>query len=292
MRHHILRRHGVSIKSTIGKNLIVMTKSQPFVTATFPEGITPQESATHQESATLQEGATHQGATVQEGATHQESATLQGATLQEGETHQESANLQGATLQERATVQSEIIGQEEKLASGSRVDKICYPNLTPSHSFLEKQIQYPSFESYSPENSPPALEATMFYTPEMSVENLLHLLQEAESTIPSQTEILTNFLNWMESMDGGCNVNDISKKAKMQEIKLDDMKDPDKVCKYFTSKQMRKEITAGSTDVYLSFYSSFMLYLHQNFKSICPVESYNNVEQRIHRYVNLLTTRS
>ena len=262
-----------------------MTKSQPFVTATFPEGITPQESATHQESATLQEGATHQGATVQEGATHQESATLQGATLQ------------GATLQEGATVQSEIIGQEEKLASGSRVDKICYPNLTPSPSFLEKQIQYPSFESYSPENSPPALEATMFYTPEMSVENLPHLLQEAESTIPSQTEI-TNFQNWMESMDGGCNVNDISKKAKMvngdmlQEIKLDDMKDPDKVCKYFTSKQMRKEITAGSTDVYLRFYSSFMLYLHQNFKSICPVESYNNVEQRIHRYVNLLTTRS
>ena len=99
-------------------------------------------------------------------------------------------------------------------------------------------------------------------------------------------------------MDGGGNVNDISKKAKMvignmlQEIKLDDMKDPDKVCKYFTPKQMRKEITAGSTDVYLRFYSSFMLYLHQNYKSICPVESYNNVEQRIHRYVNLLTTRS
>ena len=93
-------------------------------------------------------------------------------------------------------------------------------------------------------------------------------------------------------MDGGCHVKDISKKAKMiignmlQELKLHEMKEPDKVCKYFTSKQIKKEITAGSTDVYLRFYASFMLYLHQNFKSTFPLESYNNIEQRIHRYVN------
>ena len=95
LRHHILRQHGISIKSTIGKNLIVMTKGQPFLaTLSSQEGLSVevQEGATHQEGETLQESAT-----FQESATVQEVATLQG----------------GATLQEGATVQGKIIGQED-----------------------------------------------------------------------------------------------------------------------------------------------------------------------------------
>ena len=30
--------------------------------------------------------------------------------------------------------------------------------------------------------------------------------------------------------------------------------EPDKVCKYFTSKQMKKELTASSTDVYIRYF--------------------------------------
>ena len=74
-------------------------------------------------------------------------------------------------------------------------------------------------------------------------------------------------------MYGGCNTKYISYKAKkpignMSEvIKLHDMKKPEIVCKYFTSRQMKRELTESSTDVYLRFYSSFMLYLHQSFKT-------------------------
>ena len=191
LRHHILRGHGISIKSTMGKNLIVKTKSQPFLTVSIQEG----------HSVEVQEGAT-----VPESATLIESAIL----------------IESGTLQEGETLQDEIIEQDQEVESGSRIAKICYTNITPSSS---------------------------------------DLFQEADSSILSQTEILRNFQNWMESMDGGCHVKDICKKAKMiignmlQELNLHGMKDPDKVCKYFTSKQMKKEITAGTTDVYLRFYA-------------------------------------
>ena len=64
-------------------------------------------------------------------------------------------------------------------------------------------------------------------------------------------------------MDGGCHVRDINNKAKMvignmlQVIELCEMKDPDKVCNYVTSKQMKGELTASSTGAYLRYYSSF-----------------------------------
>ena len=72
----------------------------------------------------------------------------------------------------------------------------------------------------------------------------------------------------------------------LQELILHEMKEPDNVCKCFTSKQMKKEITAGSRDVYLRFYASFIRYLHQNLRSTFPLESYNYIGQRIHSYVN------
>ena len=127
MRHHILRRHGISIKSTIGKNLIVKTKSKPFLTVSIQEGhsVEVQEGATVPESATLQEGATLiESGTLQEGATLQEGETLlESVTLIERETIQESVNLQeGGTIQESVTLQeSEILqnaifGQEDMIS--------------------------------------------------------------------------------------------------------------------------------------------------------------------------------
>ena len=109
LRHHILRGHGISIKSTMGKNLIVKTKSQLFLTVSIQEG----------HSVEVQEGATvPESATLQEGATPIESETvLESATLIERETIQDSVTLQeGATIQESETPQNEIIGQEDMIS--------------------------------------------------------------------------------------------------------------------------------------------------------------------------------
>ena len=92
-------------------------------------------------------------------------------------------------------------------------------------------------------------------------------------------------------MDGGCQTEDTCYRAKMiidkiiDAVELPNIMNADMICKYFTTRQMQHELTGSSTDVYLRFYSSFTLFLHQHFETLFPLDTYSAIEQRIQRYV-------
>ena len=161
-------------------------------------------------------------------------------------------------------------------------DVIKYPNLSTTSSIAYEsydndhshgKITYPEISPESAENASLS-DTNLFVTPEV---------------LPSRYVIVEDFSKWMSSMDGGCHPLDICQKAKLvvnkilESISLEQCMEPDKVCKYFTSKQMKKELTASSTDVYIRYFSSFLSYIHLTYRETFPFSVYINIEQRIQR---------
>ena len=60
---------------------------------------------------------------------------------------------------------------------------------------------------------------------------------------------------------------------------------PNPLCKYLTKKQLKKELSAESINVYLRHVSTFMLYLYQQHTLIFPYEKYIEMHTRIESYV-------
>ena len=104
--------------------------------------------------------------------------------------------------------------------------------------------------------------------------------------------VIQDFEKWMGSMDGGSHTPDICMKARfvvknlLDVISIEDIMDLEKVCKYFTDKQMKKELSVGSTSVYIRYFSNFALHMRQKYNVQYSLEAYSNVMQRIERYVS------
>ena len=123
-------------------------------------------------------------------------------------------------------------------------DTIRYPNLSRTSITFEAcdhdQLHDKSTLITYPEISPDASEnasfsnKSHFFTPEV---------------LPPRDIIVEEFRIWMYSMDGGGgHPSDISQKAKwvvkkiLESISLEECMEPDWVCRYFTSKQMKREL--------------------------------------------------
>ena len=134
-----------------------------------------------------------------------------------------------------------------------------------------------------------------YFTPEV-VEDENLLPQDSYTQLPTKGLLLEHFQSWMRSMDGGCQTIEISNKAKvvvnniLDVVCINEIMHPEKISSYFTSKQMKKELTASNTNVYLRYYSAFSLFLHQNYGTIFPLKIYSNIQNRIQRYVQLIIT--
>ena len=76
---------------------------------------------------------------------------------------------------------------------------------------------------------------------------------------------------------GGGHPSDISQKAKwgvkkvLESISLEECMEPDHVCRNFTFKQIKRELTASGNNVYLRYFSSFLAYMHQTYKRGFPL---------------------
>ena len=92
-------------------------------------------------------------------------------------------------------------------------------------------------------------------------------------------------------MDGGPHPEEICYKAKLiiqsllQNLSYSKITDPIKVCNYFTERENGCELTTGTINIYLRYFSSFILFLHQSYSQIMPFEKYRELEQRIKRFV-------
>ena len=205
------------------------------------------------------------------------------------------ATVDGTKQQSRIQKKAEPLVQERetKVANNDNdmdlhetppYDTIRYPNLSTTsiafeacdHDQLHDKstlITYPEIPPDASENAS-CSNKSHFFTPEV---------------LPPRDIIVEEFRIWMSSMDGGGHPSDISQKAKwvvkkiLESISLEECMEPDQVCRYFTSKQMKRELTASSTNVYLRYFSSFLAYMHQTYKERFPFSVHNNIEQRIHR---------
>ena len=106
------------------------------------------------------------------------------------------------------------------------------------------------------------------------------------STLPTETIVLENFEKWLLSMDGGCQAPGIAYRSKLivknaiQSIGLEFMMQPKTVCQYFTD---NNNITAATTNVYLRYLSSFLLYMHEEYPKVFTSEDHQLMRNRISR---------
>ena len=120
--------------------------------------------------------------------------------------------------------------------------------------------------------------------------NPTHSINETND-LPTQVELVDNFAFWMSSMDGGSHPEEICYKAKLiiqtllQNLSCSEITDPMKVCKYFTERESAYKLAAGTINIYLRYFSSFILFLHQSYSQIMPFDKYQELEQRIKRFV-------
>ena len=195
------------------------------------------------------------------------------------------------------------ISENDRFSNDINVKKISYPDIADEDSIIYPEPPTTSDKlKGSDENQLPAktdfpnqngneLEASVYFTPELSFTPPSYPKYSTSiyESLPNKPEILDQFQLWMESMDGGCHPSEISKKANyviakiLDSINVNQLMDPETVCSYFTTKQLRKELTASSTNIYLRYFSAFMLFLHQNYKHTFNLEIYSNIEKRIER---------
>ena len=218
------------------------------------------------------------------------------------ETKGNPVEIEIATATATAATAATITTPEEPLSTNttdqadSGIRKIRYPDMTlsPSDHLANLEIESSpnissadtTYCSFAPEEHTSDTEE--FFSPEPTTPVLLKL---PGGSYPPRMQILDEFTLWMASMDGGCQTDDTCYRAKMivdriiEAVDLPNIMNADMICKYFTSRQMKHELTASSTDVYLRFYSSFTLFLHQRYKTLFPLDIYRDIEQRIQKYV-------
>ena len=116
--------------------------------------------------------------------------------------------------------------------------------------------------------------------------------------LPTASVLLERFNNWLTTMDGGSYDKESSNKAKcivanvIDSITIPNLLHANSLCKYFTEKQVRRELSASSTSIYLRHVSSFMLYLYQEYPETVSYGKYKEIETRIGRYVYIVIDKS
>ena len=157
-----------------------------------------------------------------------------------------------------------------------------YPNVTISG-------ESPSQSVYSPKipitdiTRVESAEEIQYFPPE----RISCFVVPSSSILPPKPEMLTNFENWMASMDGGCHTDEICMKAKLvvknilDVVETNEIMDSDIICKYFTDKQLRKELTASSTSVCIGYYSNYLLYMRERYSTLYSLDKYSSIARRI-----------
>ena len=165
-------------------------------------------------------------------------------------------------------------------------NKMTRPNITMSNDSSGQSVHFPQL----PISSSTIIESAdenHYHTPG----GMVSFIIPSSSTIPAKSEILHNFENWMASMDGGCHTNEICMKAKLvvenilDMVEITEIMNPDLICKHFTDEQLRKELTAFITSLYIRYYASFLLYMRERYSTLYSLDAYSNIVQRIERYV-------
>ena len=88
-----------------------------------------------------------------------------------------------------------------------------------------------------------------------------------ENVILQTDSLVEDFKLWLTTMDGGCYNDETSKKAylfvksMLKKLSLAEMLDSTIVCEFFT-KEEAMGVCAASLGVYLRYYSSFLFYFH------------------------------
>ena len=169
------------------------------------------------------------------------------------------------------------------------------PDLCPQSGTIFPPLISPICPDSSP-NAPPLIfdKGVSGHDNLENQEVILHMfgLHESDSedsmssSLPTEKILLKNFEDWSLSMDGGCQIPEIAYRSKLimknmvRSIGIQSIMKPKTVCQYYTGND---RITAATTNVYLRYLTSFLLFLHEEYPKIFRFEDPQLMKSRISR---------